>query len=299
MNFKLFLEAKKEDTPTVYFDMDGVLADFPSQFMKLFNIRPEEVSDDELWKMIRKEKGFWVSMPIITGTKKLLHYVRSRGYNVEILSAVPEKNKDPKAERDKRDWINRNFKQYFDKVNIVRRKDKQRFAKKNALLIDDLEKNTKEFMNAGGLAVTFKNSSQALRDFKKFENILNRQYNTSTMPVQYDDKRILRPGTQHEWTEDMVKEFALCTKSVKHFALNHVKVFHPTKGKIPYEIRSYQMDIFDNLNDNRQNIMLLPRQSGKCCLYDVYIKVRNKKTKEEKLIKIGEMFEMLKKEEKK
>jgi hypothetical protein len=115
------------------------------------------------------------------------------------------------------------------------------------------------------------------------------------MPVSYDSKgKVIRPFTQHEWTHEMVIEYAKCARSVKYFALNHCKVVHPVKGVIPLELRDYQMEILDLLEHNQKLVINCPRQVGKCCSEDNLIRLKNKTTGKIITYKIGDFFELVK-----
>jgi len=91
------------------------------------------------------------------------------------------------------------------------------------------------------------------------------------MTVSYDAKKIIRPNTQYNWTQEMVVEYAKCAKSVKYFAMNHCKVRHEIKGIIPLELRPYQMEILDILEKNPKTALLMPRRSGKSTIVGLYI----------------------------
>jgi hypothetical protein len=115
------------------------------------------------------------------------------------------------------------------------------------------------------------------------------------MPVNYDKKRVIRPKSQHNWTDEMVLEYAKCAKSVKYFALNHCKVVTLNEGITTLSLRDYQMDLLNIIDNNQKSIFNIPRQSGKCLIFDTKIKIRNKKTGEIQEISIGEFYEKMKK----
>ena len=92
------------------------------------------------------------------------------------------------------------------------------------------------------------------------------------MPVVYDNRgKVLRPYTEHAWTQEMVLEVAKCAKSVKYFALNHCKVVHPTQGIISMEMRKYQMEMLDLLDKHQKCVFMLGRQMGKSMTVGLYI----------------------------
>jgi hypothetical protein len=56
------------------------------------------------------------------------------------------------------------------KINLVMRSQKKNYAKvagAPAILIDDYDKNTKEFTARGGIGITFKTASQTIAELKK------------------------------------------------------------------------------------------------------------------------------------
>ena len=54
-----------------------------------------------------------------------------------------------------------------NKINLVIRSHKKNYASPNTILIDDYEKNTKEFTASGGKGIQFKTASQTIAELKK------------------------------------------------------------------------------------------------------------------------------------
>ncbi len=54
-----------------------------------------------------------------------------------------------------------------NKINLVMRSQKKNYASPGSILIDDYEKNTKEFNQRGGTGITFKTASQTIAELKK------------------------------------------------------------------------------------------------------------------------------------
>ena len=55
------------------------------------------------------------------------------------------------------------------KIHLVRRREKKNFAKyggQKNILIDDYEKNVREFINAGGMGLVHKNYRNTIRSLK-------------------------------------------------------------------------------------------------------------------------------------
>jgi len=95
------------------------------------------------------------------------------------------------------------------------------------------------------------------------------------------------------WTDEMIAEDNKCSKDILYYAKNYFYHVHPRKGKKLIELYDYQEDILPSLVDERFNIILQSRQSGKCVVYDSNVIIRDKKTLEEKFIKIGKLFDRL------
>jgi len=91
------------------------------------------------------------------------------------------------------------------------------------------------------------------------------------MPVSYDTKgKVIRPNLVHKWTQEMVIEYAKCSKSVKYFALNYCKVMHPTRGIIKLDMRDYQMNMLSVIEENQKSCLNIGRQVGKSTICGLY-----------------------------
>ncbi len=58
-------------------------------------------------------------------------------------------------------------------------------------------------------------------------------------------------------------EYAKCMQSPVYFAENYVKIISLDKGLVPFKLYGYQRKLFKNFNENRFNVVLACRQSGK------------------------------------
>ena len=74
---------------------------------------------------------------------------------------------------------------------------------------------------------------------------------------------VKRDGVQHEWTQHEVDEYIKCMHDVAYFARNYIKIINLDKGLVNFDLYPYQEKMFEQLNDNRFNIILAARQSGK------------------------------------
>ena len=110
------------------------------------------------------------------------------------------------------------------------------------------------------------------------------------MPVY--DEQIKRPGEEYSYTIEEIKELKKCKDDLFYF-LNKVKIIHPDRGRIVFKPYPFQKDMFNLLLNNRFVAILCARQQGKCTHYNTEVLIRSKKTKKEKKIKIGELFDKI------
>jgi 5'(3')-deoxyribonucleotidase len=159
---------------TIYFDMDGVLADFQGYLRKHHPDLPKDlfsIPDDEFWKLVRAIPDFWENLEPIKGAKELFEFAHDNFEEIAILSS-PSRH-DSRSISGKVTWLNKNIGDPNDggriyERNFVRANKKKFFANKTSVLIDDLDENINEFKGAGGHTIHFKNASQALKELKTF-----------------------------------------------------------------------------------------------------------------------------------
>jgi 5'(3')-deoxyribonucleotidase len=136
---------------TIYFDMDGVLADFKTCYISKYN--------DNEFKYVGKNwyditnSNFFESLNTISEGVELLNFCLGLNVNVEILSTVTTLNTD-NVILHKVNWLSKNIinlKYNFVLHNI----DKAKFASNNTLLIDDRDICITPFIEKGGNAIKF------------------------------------------------------------------------------------------------------------------------------------------------
>ena len=74
---------------------------------------------------------------------------------------------------------------------------------------------------------------------------------------------VKKDGVQHGWTEDDIREYKRCMDDPTYFARNYVKIISLDQGLVPFNLYPYQERMFEHFNNNRFNIVLACRQSGK------------------------------------
>ena len=82
---------------------------------------------------------------------------------------------------------------------------------------------------------------------------------------------VKRDGIVQHWTNDEVTEYAKCMNNPAYFASEYCKIISLDVGLVPFELYPYQEKMFNQFNDNRFNIVLACRQSGKSISSVVYL----------------------------
>jgi 5'(3')-deoxyribonucleotidase len=173
VNFQALARLVENRVGNVYCDMDGVLADLES-FAHSVGVTPP----------ISKK---WDQMPLDTflrlepmpGADRLIDYLKKNFPDFIVLTATPY----PKPQfmeisnrgwTDKKTWMMQKFGIPSDRVIVVKSGSvKKDYAVTNGvpnILIDDWEKNTIPFVDAGGMAVVYRNADQAISDLEKIKD---------------------------------------------------------------------------------------------------------------------------------
>ncbi len=172
-----------KNKPTLYLDMDGVLADFNTAaqtLIKATNADAEKAAEngrwpEKDWELISSQSNFYRILPKMPLADELVELaVRFRenlDYDVKILTAIPKDNDMPDAFHDKVDWINEHYGQYGFRVHFgPYSKDKASHCTgADDILVDDRTSNCNEWRSAGGTAVQVKTGEyrQALIELEK------------------------------------------------------------------------------------------------------------------------------------
>lgn len=172
----------------IYFDMDGVLADFDRAAQQFacpgqlnLNKATRNMSLDAVaqkrarWHAIESDRNFWANIPVMDGIFALLDAAAKCG-ELYVLTSVPGAKNFAGGvgyvdyvESEKRAWIARNMSMCFDdKHVIVARiaKEKRVPPTKNDILIDDRVENIADWIAAGGQGIVFTSPAQAIQAIK-------------------------------------------------------------------------------------------------------------------------------------
>lgn len=170
--------------PTIYIDMDGVLADFNAKAREVLGAT-EADSDSaaqvgrwprEKWETLKEIYHFYRILPKTPFADELMSLARryrdELGWNLFILTAVPTGNDVPQAFQHKIEWIQ----EYYPDVEVhfgPYSRDKAHHCRAGDILVDDRYDNCESWTQAGGIAVKVnKDYSTALIELKNiFDNL--------------------------------------------------------------------------------------------------------------------------------
>ena len=159
----------------VYFDMDGVLADFDRGVRELCGMEAQDqgmrspAMDDLMWKEIKKIDHFYDRLELMPGAKEMFDAVyRACGDRCEILTGIPKERRGIlTAAEDKKNWMKRILSDRI-KVNICYRAEKiLKCTGPGTILIDDLKKNIDEWREAGGTGILHRSAEETMNELKK------------------------------------------------------------------------------------------------------------------------------------
>lgn len=173
------------ETPSVYCDLDGVLANFYAGMEKYIGVPQKNVNhfltNQDGWaKIEKKEPHLFAKLPMLPDAKGLMNGLlsfRDKGQiDLYILTAIPDEWASSPTMRkvailDKVQWVTRHFQKIPARnVIVVRREEKQNYAQTHIdagdpppVLIDDYGKNITEWESAGGFGIKHTGSMSSLR----------------------------------------------------------------------------------------------------------------------------------------
>ena len=176
-------QKKKEGWGTVmqvekiYFDMDGVLADFERGVIEKFGLQPLSPNakhrgpnqDEQMWMAIKQRQHFYDELELLPDAKELFDALYKKyGDRVEILTGIPKPKRGIAcAAADKEKWVRRMLSDDV-KINTVFREEKPQYCTgKGCILIDDMEENVESWIAMGGTGIVHvdaKNTMDKLRE---------------------------------------------------------------------------------------------------------------------------------------
>jgi 5'(3')-deoxyribonucleotidase len=162
--------------PTVYIDMDGVLADFFGGVEKLYGVSHwKELTSDKTkdlkQEVINKITGtdFFATLPKFESADALIDMVKEYTGGKFSINTSPLRGDNENSGKYKKVWISNNIEQP-DEIIVTGRKET--FAKDKAsgtpnILIDDRPVNIERWRNAGGYGILYQANRDPLTKVKK------------------------------------------------------------------------------------------------------------------------------------
>ena len=149
----------------IYFDMDGVLADFDKAVKELSHI------DENPWLTV---PHFFKNLEVIGNPNEVIKLLKTLDYEVFILSKVETRDHFERA-KDKLDWLQVNLPDMKPENIIIvpNHLSKLDFIKsdiEDSVLIDDYKGNLLEWLGKGGIAVKFGNKFKPNRPYLQILN---------------------------------------------------------------------------------------------------------------------------------
>ena len=82
---------------------------------------------------------------------------------------------------------------------------------------------------------------------------------------------IKKAGVDIQYTEEELSEYIKCSKDPVHFIENYTQIISLDEGMIPFKLRGYQDKLIKHYDENRFNVVLASRQSGKSITSCAYL----------------------------
>ena len=157
------------DSPQIYCDMDGVLADF----QKFTSEHLGHKFKDEYWHELPND--LFYQLPPMPDAKILWEFIGRQKPDPYILTAIPRKGRGSISERaaqDKMKWMRKHFGVQEASIYAVMRIDKAKFAKDGRdgrpnVLIDDHIKNITHFRSKGGIGIHHTSARNTIKELRK------------------------------------------------------------------------------------------------------------------------------------
>ena len=160
------IEVSKEDLPEIYCDLDEVLVDFMRGANAAVGGDFVKMDKDERWNTVNQTKGFWANLGWKPNAKRLHDFIIK--YNPHVLSAYT--GRDPTSKVGKMKWLKKNANFKRGNIHLVLRSQKKDFAttdEKPNVLIDDYDKNIREWEAKGGIGIHHTDVGKTISELKR------------------------------------------------------------------------------------------------------------------------------------
>ena len=175
-NKKLYNENMEDAKPTVYLDMDGVLADFFGGVEKMYGVEHWKQLTNDKTKDLKKEvidritgTDFFATLPKFPSSDELINMVKKFTGGKFSINTSPLRGDHENSGKYKKVWISNNIEQP-DEIIVTGRKES--YAKDKGtgtpnILIDDRPINIQKWQAAGGYGILYQANRDSLDKVKK------------------------------------------------------------------------------------------------------------------------------------
>jgi len=160
--YSIYEDATDESTkPRVYLDMDGVLADFFSEWSRLAGVdHYKDINNaEESLQLVRDQPTFWIDLPMLPNARSLVKTV-IENYGEYRICSTPLAG-DERSKPGKIAWIKKHFSD-MPPVEIVLTHSKADRALEDGapnILVDDYGVNISKWRAAGGIGIKYDDSA--------------------------------------------------------------------------------------------------------------------------------------------
>ena len=81
--------------------------------------------------------------------------------------------------------------------------------------------------------------------------------------VYLGNPNLKKANTEIEFTEEQISEFIKCKEDPVYFAKNYIKIINVDEGLVGFDMWPFQEKLISRFHENRFNICMMPRQTGK------------------------------------
>lgn len=138
--------------PHLFIDSDGVFFDFDGHVKDLFGAYPNQLGDAEMWRLANARPDFFRVMPLLPQAREFWEAIKH--VNPTVLTGCPKSNYESAAVQKVEAW-EAEF-QHASVITCLSRDKALHMKRPGDWLVDDMSKNCKRWVSAGGNAIRYK-----------------------------------------------------------------------------------------------------------------------------------------------